>query len=355
MAIGKRLRFEILRRDAFTCQYCGRKAPEVTLDVDHMVPTALGGTDDPTNLVTACSECNSGKASIHPDSAQVEDLREVADQWNDAMRRAAAFQTAQIESESEVVDAFSMAWGSQNYLPDGWQSSLRAMARGGLSPTEAGYFAVYAQSASRHNYFRYFCGCVWNHLGNRQNLAAQIIHGEDIESLPQLLDDVGSLLRTLWERFNEARGLSIALDDDLWEVEYIAEEAPRGGITESQLTSAVFVAFEDDAGTQTYDRLCDNLRTLWSSDRKASEVQQAWFQYFGANMVALNGADPLPELLEMLDSGLEIGDLLPIFPDLPRTTEDLPNGWLVSLEDTRWDVFSTWASRIRHWNNATDT
>lgn len=54
-------RFMILERDGYTCQYCGRKAPEVALEVDHIIPVAKGGSNKPSNLITACRECNSGK------------------------------------------------------------------------------------------------------------------------------------------------------------------------------------------------------------------------------------------------------------------------------------------------------
>lgn len=57
------LRFEILRRDNWTCGYCGRHAPEVRLQVDHIKSRANGGTDDPANLITSCSDCNAGKGS----------------------------------------------------------------------------------------------------------------------------------------------------------------------------------------------------------------------------------------------------------------------------------------------------
>ena len=55
------LRFEIFRRDSFTCQYCGRRAPNVVLHVDHVTSVVAGGTNDPANLRTACSMCNLGK------------------------------------------------------------------------------------------------------------------------------------------------------------------------------------------------------------------------------------------------------------------------------------------------------
>lgn len=55
------LRWQILKRDEFTCQYCGQHAPNVILHVDHRLPRAAGGSDHPDNLVTACAACNIGK------------------------------------------------------------------------------------------------------------------------------------------------------------------------------------------------------------------------------------------------------------------------------------------------------
>ena len=55
------LRFDILRRDGFTCRYCGRKPPAVILEVDHIVPKSVGGPDNEGNLVSACWQCNRGK------------------------------------------------------------------------------------------------------------------------------------------------------------------------------------------------------------------------------------------------------------------------------------------------------
>jgi 5-methylcytosine-specific restriction endonuclease McrA len=57
-------RFRILKRDKFTCQYCGRKAPFVTLHVDHIIPSSKGGTSEDQNLTTACQDCNLGKSDI---------------------------------------------------------------------------------------------------------------------------------------------------------------------------------------------------------------------------------------------------------------------------------------------------
>jgi hypothetical protein len=62
MALSVRTRFEVFKRDEFTCLYCGRKSPDVVLEADHIVPRCDGGTDDLVNLTTSCWECNRGKA-----------------------------------------------------------------------------------------------------------------------------------------------------------------------------------------------------------------------------------------------------------------------------------------------------
>src|SRR5690348_11004265 len=64
MAVSKRIRFEIFKRDKFTCQYCGRRPPDVMLEVDHIIPRCDGGSDAPENLTTSCAPCNRGKAGI---------------------------------------------------------------------------------------------------------------------------------------------------------------------------------------------------------------------------------------------------------------------------------------------------
>ncbi len=52
----RKLRDEILARDNYTCQACGRVGGE--LEIDHIINTAQGGTDDITNLQTLCKPCH---------------------------------------------------------------------------------------------------------------------------------------------------------------------------------------------------------------------------------------------------------------------------------------------------------
>lgn len=65
MSVSTRTRFEVFKRDGFTCQYCRRTPDEdgVKLHVDHVIPRKEGGGDEIENLVTACQDCNFGKAA----------------------------------------------------------------------------------------------------------------------------------------------------------------------------------------------------------------------------------------------------------------------------------------------------
>ncbi|PIV63390.1 MAG: hypothetical protein COS11_07680 [bacterium (Candidatus Ratteibacteria) CG01_land_8_20_14_3_00_40_19] len=52
-------RFDILKKDNFTCQYCGRTPKDgVKLHVDHIIPLDKGGYHSKENLITTCQECN---------------------------------------------------------------------------------------------------------------------------------------------------------------------------------------------------------------------------------------------------------------------------------------------------------
>lgn len=62
MALSKPARWRILQRDEFACRYCGRRAPDVVLEVDHVTPRCQGGSDEQDNLVAACEDCNRSKS-----------------------------------------------------------------------------------------------------------------------------------------------------------------------------------------------------------------------------------------------------------------------------------------------------
>lgn len=66
VALTKR---EVLRRDDYTCQYCGRRSAILTLD--HIMPRHLGGPHTWHNLVAACASCNRRKGGRTPEQANM--------------------------------------------------------------------------------------------------------------------------------------------------------------------------------------------------------------------------------------------------------------------------------------------
>lgn len=57
---GRRMR--ILSRDAFTCNKCSEPYPESALEVDHVTPLFMGGSDNDHNLQTLCVNCHREKS-----------------------------------------------------------------------------------------------------------------------------------------------------------------------------------------------------------------------------------------------------------------------------------------------------
>lgn len=58
------LRRQIMERDDYTCQICGKYMPdEVGLHIDHIIPVSKGGKSIPSNLRVLCSKCNGSKGS----------------------------------------------------------------------------------------------------------------------------------------------------------------------------------------------------------------------------------------------------------------------------------------------------
>ena len=79
-SMSKTLRFEVFKRDSFSCQYCGATPSKKTmLEVDHIKPVAKGGDNDILNLITSCFDCNRGKSAreLSDDSVVVKQKKQL--------------------------------------------------------------------------------------------------------------------------------------------------------------------------------------------------------------------------------------------------------------------------------------
>lgn len=64
MNLSKKIRFEVFKRDGFSCCYCGKTPPQTTLEIDHIIPISKGGDHNLNNLLVSCFDCNRGKSNI---------------------------------------------------------------------------------------------------------------------------------------------------------------------------------------------------------------------------------------------------------------------------------------------------
>lgn len=189
MALTKRLRFEILKRDNHTCRYCGATAPDATLTVDHVIPSALGGTDQPTNLVTACRDCNAGKSSTDPHTKTVADVREVDLKFAQAMFRVTVDRSIDRERRNEYADDFLTAWnrwtwghkGHKFPLPTNWRVSIQRFYDIGIDIDEIREMVEVTLTNERvdpDSSFRYFAGCAWRAVAEIQEAAKTYMASE---------------------------------------------------------------------------------------------------------------------------------------------------------------------------------
>lgn len=171
--VQQKVRFEVFKRDLFKCQYCGRTPPNVTLQVDHIIPVSGGGLSDQDNLITSCFDCNVGKGSRplgsvpKPLSDRAEEIREQELQISE-YSRIIADKRDRIESESFLVASVlypnSKSIGSREY------ASIKRFV------TDMGFEAVLesADIASADiasvkfnpgaDRFKYFCGVCWRKI-----------------------------------------------------------------------------------------------------------------------------------------------------------------------------------------------
>ena len=168
--ISTRTRFEIFKRDSFTCQYCGNQPPHVILHVDHILAVANGGSNDTGNLVTACSQCNLGKSSV-PLSAIPKSLEETAE--------ADSERTAQVQAHAEMIRESRNAaelqmWEIAEVIQPGAEAGWPRDKCSGVSmfikkigypaTLEAAYIAVDRYGPVGSGRFKYFCGICWNRV-----------------------------------------------------------------------------------------------------------------------------------------------------------------------------------------------
>jgi HNH endonuclease len=187
-AIPKRVRYEVLRRDNFTCRYCRSTENELTLD--HLKPAVLGGTDDPSNLVACCKDCNAGKSSTSPDAAVIEQVSEDALRWAAAMQVAAGLMADELRDEWDYAEALDAEWSKWTCgyhkdpipRPQDWRRSANSWRIAGLPielTIDAARRALETDKVPPHGTWKYFCGIAWARVRKLQEAAHVSMTGSE--------------------------------------------------------------------------------------------------------------------------------------------------------------------------------
>lgn len=174
-AISARKRFEVFKRDGFSCQYCGANPPAAILHVDHIVAVSNGGQNDTDNLVTSCDRCNFGKGAVPLSSVPKslsEKAREVAEREKQIKGYNAILESRRqrIEDESWMVVNEIEGKAIDSYDKRNLSSVRIFLERLPLQEVlEAARIANAKFCHSTHTRFRYFCGICWRKINEGGN------------------------------------------------------------------------------------------------------------------------------------------------------------------------------------------
>jgi 5-methylcytosine-specific restriction endonuclease McrA len=114
-------RVNVLKRDGYRCQYCGKKLSPAVLTMDHVVPRSMwAGNDTPTNwhnIVTACKRCNMKKDNRTPEQAGMTLRKKVKGRYVEYKR-------------PKAITPTQMIMGINcDYYPEEWQPYVEPFLR----------------------------------------------------------------------------------------------------------------------------------------------------------------------------------------------------------------------------------
>lgn len=174
IAISKKLRFEIFKRDLFTCQYCGNNPPKVILEIDHIIPVSKNGTTEIDNLITSCFDCNRGKGDRElislPQSTEEKTgiLQEKEEQYLEYKKAQLKIQK-RIIREVNKIDKIYTSYHPEYCLNDRFKhGSLRNfITQLGVVKVEKAMRDACGRIYDSSKAIKYFCGICWNIINNQ--------------------------------------------------------------------------------------------------------------------------------------------------------------------------------------------
>lgn len=172
MALSKKIRFEVFKRDEFRCGYCGKNPPQAILEVDHIDPKSKGGKDDINNLITACFDCNRGKKNI-PLSViptKLKDnlivLKDQEEQIKEYRKFTRKIENRKKKDMDRIGAIYTQAYPEWVFSDSFRNITLRRLIS--LLPEneiiEALHLAISRFSGDKDRVINYFCGICWRKI-----------------------------------------------------------------------------------------------------------------------------------------------------------------------------------------------
>jgi 5-methylcytosine-specific restriction endonuclease McrA len=168
LAISKKIRFDVFKRDSFQCQYCGQLPPKVVLEIDHIHPVSKGGTNHVDNLITACFDCNRGKSNGLIESApmsfneKTEILLEKQEQLKQYEKLLKSIKRKTVKNINIVEEVFKETFNSHQFTETFKISIERFLKDLPLSEVVNAMRIASARFDEPAHATKYFCGICWN-------------------------------------------------------------------------------------------------------------------------------------------------------------------------------------------------
>jgi len=119
--IKESIRFKIFDRDSFRCLYCGRSSIEdgIKLSIDHIESRVNGGQWTLENIVTACTECNTGKWTRILSSSSLERIIRVVKKKNEEYSSESGLFLKHRPKKHIVV-----VWRGDRWIVNNWDEGI---------------------------------------------------------------------------------------------------------------------------------------------------------------------------------------------------------------------------------------
>lgn len=169
-SISKKIRFEVFKRDSFTCQYCAAKPPQVPLEIDHIKPVSKGGNNLIDNLITSCFDCNRGKSNNELTSIpetllqKTQKIKEAKKQYNEYVKYLNYIKELSESYVDRVEDIYNSHFNGYIFTLRFRITVKSFIDKIGIEETEISMETACMKMYDEQEVLRYFCGICWNKI-----------------------------------------------------------------------------------------------------------------------------------------------------------------------------------------------